>query len=269
VASQLKIFIEDQQLLAGNPASKPWGVELTQLWGIWPESEIAALEAAGFQFEAGAREEIARLNEYWRDRCLTARMTQLYDDDRLWPYAQLGIVLPAFRSREEGWGAGGMLGGGYSAQHEISQFIGTPDYALVLEKGTSALIAQARENLAGTRLFSAEAVEKADYLRAVIISLQALEVTGARFSALATELAGREGDPERRRELLRIADTCARVPAQPARSFNDAIQCYWFLMLGMLPSGVLGMGRLDQLLYPYYERDKAAGRITADQAVED
>jgi hypothetical protein len=27
-------------------------------------------------------------------------MTQLYDD-RLWPYAQLGIVLPAFRSREE------------------------------------------------------------------------------------------------------------------------------------------------------------------------
>jgi pyruvate-formate lyase len=268
VASRMDIFIEDHQLLAGNPASKPWGVELTQLWGVWPESEIAALEAAGFQFEAGAREEIARLNEYWRDRCLTARMTQLYDDDRLWPYAQLGIVLPAFRSREEGWGAGGMLGGGYGIQHEISQFIGTPDYALVLERGTRALIAEAREALARTRLFSAEAVEQADYLRAVIISLRALELTGTRFSALAAEMAGREGDQERRRELLLMADTCARVPAEPARTFNDAIQCYWFLMLCMLPSGVLGMGRLDQLLYPYYERDKAAGLICAEQAVE-
>src|SRR5690606_6974766 len=65
-----------------------------------------------------------------------------------------------------------------------------------------------------------------------------------------------------------IAAICDHIRDGGARTFREAVQLYWFLYLCILPSGTLGMGRLDQLLLPWYERDRDAGRVTDDEVVE-
>lgn len=268
VLAEIPIYIDADDLLLGNLASRPGAVELTCLWSTWPDEEIDTLCASGFAVRDQDRPLIRSMNEYWRKRCLTARMTALYDEQRLWPYAQLGVVLPPFRSREEGWGPGGMIGCGWGIHHEISQIIGVFQFEKVLEHGLDALIAEAEQELAATRLFSADAIAKADQLRAILIALNAVKHYAARFAALALSSAEQATDPQRRAELLELARICEHVPAQPARTFREALQSLWFMVLMVLPSGVLSFGRFDQYMQKFYAADLAAGRITPEDALE-
>ncbi|MCL5952589.1 MAG: formate C-acetyltransferase [Chloroflexi bacterium] len=268
VLDNIPIFIEDDDMLAGNLASKPGGVELTCLWGTWSPTDLDSLIQDGFSISADERAEIARMNEYWRRRTLTGRMVQLYDNERLWPYAQLGVVLPAFRSKDEGWGPGGMIGCGYGVRHEISQILGIFDFEKVLNQGTRQIIEEAQQELRSTRILSADAVKKVDYLKAVILAHQALIRFAGRFAVLAKEMAAKEQNPERRAELEKMAVTCRWVPANPARTFYEAMQSFWLTLLVLLPSGVLSLGRFDQFMYPFYKRDRAVRRITDDQVLE-
>ena len=84
------------------------------------------------------------------------------------------------------------------------------------------------------------------------------------------ELAATEADAGRKAELEEIADICERVPEFPARTFHEALQCLNIIMVGrgleaMYP---LLVGRMDQYLWPYLERDLEAGRITLERAAE-
>lgn len=268
VLDEVPIFIAPDDLLAGNLASKPGGVELSCFWATWSKAELDALNAGGFVVDDADRPAIREMNDYWRNRSLTARMTSLYDDKRLWPYAQLGVVLPAFRSKEEGWGPGGMLGVGYGIHHEISQIIGVFRIDRVIERGLDALIAEARAEREATRLMSAAAVEKVDMLDGVVMALEAMVRFAARFAREADRLADIEQDPARAAELRKIAEMCRHVPARPARTFREAMQALWFTVLALLPSGVLSYGRLDSYMLPYYKADIAAGRITDDEVIE-
>lgn len=267
VLRDIPVFIEDDDLLAGNFAAKPGAVELSSLWANWGTEELDALCAAGFEVDPADRADIARINGYWQNRSLTARMTSRYDDARLWPYAQLGVVLPAFRSKAEGWGPGGMIGNGWGIHHEISQIIGVFDYGRVLREGLSALISEAREKLADTRLMSADDVSRTELLQAIIISLEAIVVFAGRLADVAErDAATAEG--ARREELLALAAMCRHVPLNPARTFHEALQSLWILWLMILPAGILSFGRLDQLLGAYYDADLAEGRIDEAQALE-
>ncbi|CAN5340508.1 glycyl radical protein [soil metagenome] len=267
VLQGVPVFVEPGDLLAGNFAAKPGAVELSSLWANWGVDELDALCAAGFEVDPADRPEIARINAYWQDRSLTSRMTSRYDDTRLWPYAQLGVVLPAFRSKEEGWGPGGMIGCGWGIHHEISQIIGVYDYGRVLEEGLESLIAEARAKLAATKLMTAQDVDRADLLQAMIVSLEAI-VAFSLCLADAAEVAAETSMPPRAAELRRIAAMCRHVPLKPARGFHEALQSLWIIWLVILPAGILSFGRLDQLLGKFYDADLASGAIDEAQALE-
>lgn len=77
--------------------------------------------------------------------------------------------------------------------------------------------------------------------------------------------------PERRDELLEIERICRQVPMSPAHTFHEALQSLVFAhIFSVWEDGVNAnsLGRLDQILYPYYIRDIAQGRLTRDQAFE-
>ena len=69
---------------------------------------------------------------------------------------------------------------------------------------------------------------------------------------------------KRRAELMQMADICSKVPYRPATTFREAIQSYYFTFILFSPDG---MGRLDQYLYPYYEKDISEGILTQDEAL--
>ncbi len=149
-----------------------------------------------------------------------------------------------------------------------------PDYPTVLNKGLNWLIAVAEEKLSKVVVWdlgNLEARSKYDFYQAVIICLKAAIKLAQRYASLARETAEAEADPERRQELLRIAETCEWVPANPARNFYEAVQSVWFIMLASLIEEE-GCGiqpwRFSQYMYPFYKKDMDEGRITREQAIE-
>lgn len=260
------IFIEEDELIVGNLASKPGGIE-ADAWGpSWPREELDELKERLLELSEEDEAVLRELDDYWRDRGRTIyeRVGLLYDDERLWPFIRSGVLLPPWVDKREGRGHG-RAGGGWGLPH--FQILFVPDFRMVLERGLLELIAEAREELGALRYTSAHAVRKGYYLQAVIIALEAVVRHARRFSELAGQLAKAEIREERRRELQKIAEICERVPAYPASTFWEALQGYWFLW-ATLASGVAAGGRVDQLFGPYYERDAAQGQLTRDQALE-
>jgi len=84
----------------------------------------------------------------------------------------------------------------------------------------------------------------------------------------AREAAEKEQDPQLRQNLLEIAEINARLVTEPPRTFREACQwILWYDMAARMYNGSGSLGKLDLLLQPYYERDKAAGILTNEDAV--
>jgi formate C-acetyltransferase len=94
---------------------------------------------------------------------------------------------------------------------------------------------------------------------------------GRRYADAAAALAREASDGEERSRLHRMVETCGRVPGEGARTFFEAVQSLWFahiLTCGEDGINANSIGRLDRILWPYYEEDRKAGRLTRDEAVE-
>jgi pyruvate formate-lyase/glycerol dehydratase family glycyl radical enzyme len=117
-----------------------------------------------------------------------------------------------------------------------------------------------------------EAYDKQEQLKAMNICADALIRFAERHSEKARELARHEPDPGRKQELERIAEVCSHVPAHAPRDFWEALQYYWFVHLGVTielnPWDAFNPGKLDQHLYPFYEKGLAEGTLTRERAEE-
>lgn len=98
---------------------------------------------------------------------------------------------------------------------------------------------------------------KRDFYDAVQTSCQAVIDYAQKFSDLATIMIQEESNPDRQIELARISKICYKVPAQPAENFHEALQSIYFFHLALHSSmNQLSLGRLDQVLQPYYREDE-------------
>ncbi|KDR95508.1 formate C-acetyltransferase [Peptoclostridium litorale DSM 5388] len=148
----------------------------------------------------------------------------------------------------------------------------TPDYQdIIFKKGFRGIIKEAKEHLDSLEPLSAESIEKIHFYKAAIKTSNAIINLARRYSASAVEAAKAEPDGQRKKELLDIAFACANVPENPPQSFHEAVQTVWFVQLGEILSEnslALNLGRFDQYMYPLYERDIRAGKITREKAQE-
>lgn len=117
-----------------------------------------------------------------------------------------------------------------------------------------------------------EATDKAEQLKAMAISCDAIILLARRHAERAEELLSTETDALRREDLESIIRVCQRVPAHAPETFHEAIQMYWFVHLGTIMElngwDAMNPGHFDQHLSPFYEKDLAEGRITRDKAKE-
>ena len=117
-----------------------------------------------------------------------------------------------------------------------------------------------------------QAYDKQEQLKAMAICADALVENARRHTEKARQLAEEERNPQRKQELLRIVKVCAHVPAHPPRDFWEALQYYWFVHLGVTtelnPWDAFCPGKLDQHLFPFYERGVKDGTLTSEMARE-
>ena len=133
----------------------------------------------------------------------------------------------------------------------------TADFGPAIRDGLDARLAQMRERLARAR---AEGdAEGAAFLENAILSVEAVLGFVERYRAAAEA-----------RGLADVAATLARVPRFGARTFREALQSLRALHYAMWCEGEYhcGLGRIDQYLLPYFEADRAAGRLDDAGALE-
>ncbi|MBN2052218.1 glycyl radical protein [Candidatus Woesearchaeota archaeon] len=116
------------------------------------------------------------------------------------------------------------------------------------------------------------AKEKKEELKAMSIAADAIIAYAWRYGDEALKLASKETDPERKKELEKIVETCSWVPAHAPRNFHEALQYYWFVHLGVITElntwDSFNPGRLDQHLYPFYKKGLEDGTLTEEKAIE-
>ena len=267
-AERMPIAIADDELIVGIASSKHMGLEIDPDYGVWPQNEIDSLKADGYIIDEKDEKELQELNKRYQPDTLIGRMGDLmYDEPRLMNMLRAGLVLPPWKDKRQEKG----VGGGY-AQSGFglgpSLVLLCVEYDRLLKYGAEELIRQAREEQSRLRFTDVTSADKYRYYQSVIMAFEAMITLAGRYAVLAAGMAERENDPVRRAELETIAETCRRVPAKPARTFREAIQCYWFQVLFLSPSTTLPGGRFDQYMYPFYKADIEAGRITREEALE-
>ena len=144
---------------------------------------------------------------------------------------------------------------------------------IIYNQGMLDFKEQIARHLAGLDyLNDPEAADKAEELKAMDIACDAAIIFAERHADLAQKMASTEADPQRRAELERIAATCRRVPAHAPRNLWEALQMYWFVHLGTITElngwDAMSPGHLDQHLYPFYQKDLAAGALDRESAKE-
>jgi len=143
----------------------------------------------------------------------------------------------------------------------------------IYQKGMLDYKREIADNLAALDyLNDPEATDKAEELKAMDISCDAVILFAERHANLAKELASKETDPARKGELVKIAEVCHRIPANAPRNLWEAIQMYWFIHLGIITElngwDAMNPGHFDQHLAPFYYREIEAGTLTREQAKE-
>ncbi len=135
-----------------------------------------------------------------------------------------------------------------------------PNHGTLLRMGLAGIRDHAR-----TRAAQETDPARHDFLEAVAIAYDAACRYIERYARRAAEMAAREVDPRRRDELARIAAVCDELAAGPPSSFHAALQLFQFTRI----FGASGcIGRFDQWMVPFYERDVAAGILTPQEAQE-
>ena len=255
ILDNMTIYIEDKTLIVGNQATKNRNAPIFPEYTIeFVLNELDTFEKRDgdvFYITEETKRQLRDLAPFWENNNLRARGEALLPDE-VQVYMETGL-----------FGMEGKLNAG-DAHLAVN-------YERVLSVGLAGYEERVRACRAALDLTDPDAIDKNVFYKAVLVVIAAVRRFAGRYAALAREMAEAEKDEARAAELRRIAETCERVPYEPARSFGEAVQSVWFiqLILQIESNGhSLSYGRFDQYMFPYYQADIASGAITRDEALE-
>ncbi|MGO9287480.1 MAG: glycyl radical protein [Polyangia bacterium] len=271
ITESIPVTILDDELIVGRPNT--WLGRYTQ---VYPELDGSIMKAGSDAFMAAEREGA-------RDAVIVSPEDKKVIDEVLFPYWDGKDFTPNFvralppDSRLISFGPDPenigvmqtfVLLNTSTMRHSQNWVI---DWGKLLARGCKGIREEAQARLAALE-HPRDLVYKKPFYEAAIITCDALSIWAGRYAKLAADMAEKEADPVRKKELQDIAERCAWIPENPARNFRDAIQAQWFAQLFSrmeeLVGGQINQGRYDQFFYPYYKKDLDAGRITPEQAQE-
>jgi pyruvate formate-lyase/glycerol dehydratase family glycyl radical enzyme len=265
VLGNLTVHIEPDELVVGSITGKVLGA------GVYPEGigarvlgeleTIAFRETNPFAVSDGQLHELCdQIFPYWRGKTVEdiARGRLAVSSIAPWSPAvteAIDQVAPFIATEIAGIG------------HMLLNYKG------ILTRGLAWYAQQAEERQSETPKAEhpVSNTEQADFYHAAALACRSVIHFAHRYATEAERLAAAEPDPARRQELEHIAEACRQVPAYPARTFHEALQAMHFVLVAAQIEdyeSAFSIGRLDQLLWPFYQADLEAGLLTREDAVE-
>ena len=109
VLDNITIFIEEDDLLCGSGASKPFGLEMQYEYGVWTKDEVESLKSEVYTISPEDEEELYRLNDRFARNSLNSNLVEtmgksLGMNERLWPFMRSGTILPPWKDKQGGSG---------------------------------------------------------------------------------------------------------------------------------------------------------------------
>ncbi len=255
ILNHISVMIRDEEIVVGCRTSKLKGAPLfPENKSLWIEGDLENFDKRVLQRAMITEEEkdelAAKILPFWKGKTVEERMQALLPEDVL-------IDMDKYI---------------FTMMLEITYGIGhfTMDHSRVLARGLRGVIDDAEQKLAG---LSPEDRTDEDglFYDAVVRTCRAAISFARRYSELALAMAADEHDPERAAELREIARVCSRVPEYPAETLHEAVQSLYFIhLLAQIESGgnSISLGRIDQILFPYYRKDREAKQGSPERARE-
>lgn len=141
-----------------------------------------------------------------------------------------------------------------------------PDHETMLEKGIGGLLAELRD-----RREEASSEREREFFEASVLALEGVQGYCQNYAELARYEADEtpERYPEREANLRSVADRMEKLATEPPETFHEALQAVFTTHCCLhLVGQPVSVGRLDQLLAPFYERDVQTGQLTRSEAQE-
>jgi formate C-acetyltransferase len=258
LSKKAPLFFDDN-LLAGTTTSKPFGAPVYPEWTgmtIWPELDtISTREKNPLILSKKEAEELNfDIYPYWMERNILEYTRKKHNNPECMRIFERIVFFIASKA--------GCI------SHTV------PDYRVALDKGVEYIIEQAASReieLKKDENLSEENKQKLGFYQAVQIAMQGVIAYAQNLGKKAAGLAAKEEDPFRKENFRKMAALCARVPAKPARTFREAVNCIWIVQVAIHAENInmaMSPGRLDQILYEYYRKDIDKGILTVKKAME-
>ncbi len=255
ICELLPVTIRDNELIVGSNTKQARSCQVFPEYSFeWLESEFDTIEkrnADPFYISDDDKKILHEVYKYWKGKT-TSDLATSYMADEAKQAIEHNIFTP-----------------GNYFYNGIGHV--TVKYDEVLKTGFKGIRQKAQNALDGLCFGDADYAAKHAFLTAVVECCDAACHYAKRYSELANNLAANCGDATRKNELLKIAEICAKVPENPAESFYEACQSFWFvqMLIQTESSGhSISPGRFDQYMYPYFKADLDKGVITREFAQE-
>lgn len=259
VLDKMTVWVKPGELIVGNQARKAKSSPIYPEYSAqWILDELNGTpyrweNRPGDKFYIEPEDEavVRECAEYWNGKTVFDYVRKNLTDEILEAW-DAGVI-------DETWVCAAGLG------NEI------PDYKLVVEKGLEDVIGRIEDKLASLDMMDPESLKKKHFLDAALLGNKAVIRFAERIADKCEEEAGKCEIEEYKKELLELAEICRYVPLHPARTFQEAVQAIFIVLLAVhLESNghAISLGRFDQYVYPLYEKDVREGRITKEKALE-
>ena len=139
-----------------------------------------------------------------------------------------------------------------------------PDSALWLKMGPLGIMNQAQE-----KLKTCEESQK-EFYECVVLVMQGACTFMKRYHDMIMENIDEVEEPYQQ-SLRTVANNCLNLIKRPPETFHEAVQSLWFLFVLLhmeSNASSFSPGRMDQYLYPYYQKDIESGKISMEDALD-
>lgn len=252
---RMTIYIDQGELIVGNQSSKinaaAYFPEYSVTWMMNELDEFDKRPGDAYYPTEEAKAEIRAISPFWIGKTTIDKGYALMPDE-------LKEILDAGIIKAEGNLTSG------DAHIAV-------DHQKILKVGLNAYFDEIQVCRSKLRLWDWEDLKKEQFYKSVEMSIKAFQTYIRRYEVLAFELMEKDKDAERRKELRLIGENCRYIAEKPPETFYQALQMTLFLQLVLQIESnghSLSFGRMDQYLYPFYERDIEAGSITPEFVME-
>lgn len=243
---ELEIGVEKEELIVGNRTKGVrYGVVFPESGCSWVNKEFETLPTRPQDKFRIKKEDVKEFKEiiypYWQDRSLEDVIKENYGEE-------INAIAKVVKINQKD-----------HAQGHIC-----PDTKTWLELGPKGLMTKAYE-----KLKNCDENQKEFYECTIIVIEGVCHFMMRYHDYILTMLESLEDD--NKKSLQRVADICANLASRPAQSFHEAVQSLWFLFVVLhmeSNASSFSPGRMDQYLYPYYQKDIEKGIISKQEALE-